>query len=130
MSNHIGYVASENVKSFCKRNNLFFAYKYITQYSSSYWSQNKYFILKRMLGELDTKDVTRFGERGFYSISDLEKIDLKIKKYSFQSYSEPKKETSISHRVFGKRESTKVYSCSEWTEQYIHEIIIQPELSL
>lgn len=120
MSRYSGYVASHEVKSYCKKNNLFFVYKYITQYSNAYWSQSKYFILKRMLENLDTKGVNSFGERGYYAVSDLEKIDMKIKKQSFKAYNSPETETSISFRVFGKRESPKVFSCSEWTREYIN----------
>ena len=116
------FVCGSVLKVYCRKNGFFFLYKYLKQYSSGYWSLNKYSILSR-ISPLKKGQYKGAYDSYYLSITpeEIRRLDNTIKSQSFRSFNEPRSETSTSHRVYGEagRQSTKVFACSDWTREYI-----------
>lgn len=120
----IDFVYGHYLKNYCRKYGFFFLYKYIKQYSSGYWSMNKYDILSRISplkkGQYKTGGST-YSSYLQISKEEIKRLDNIIKQQCFHSFNEPRTETSTSHRVYGEAgcRSTKVFACSDWTREYI-----------
>jgi len=115
------------------RHNFYFLYKWISQYSNSYWSGNQAYLLERLADQVGVKieSVWDWGQRNDYDAvhppytwnfhnDDLAALNDALKKQSMINLAYPAIETSVSHRVKGKHHtSTKVNALSLWAREYI-----------
>lgn len=116
------FVYGSEIKVYCRMNGFFFLYKYIKQYSNTYWSVNKYNILSRISPlRKGYHKGNNFSSYLQLSPKEIKRLDNIIKQQCFHSFNNPRTETSTSHRVYGEanRRSTKVFACSDWTMEYI-----------
>lgn len=105
------YICGSDIR-FYARKHLFFLFKYIEQYSASYWNSRRTTILTR----LNSNIIPRVD---YFSVRELIAIDNLIKRESLSIFANRSLESSRTHRVMTYGQSPKVTACSEWTYEFL-----------